>query len=109
MTPRIAETFARDTLVQLEAPSDAPAPYIICQTAEGILRFFTIPFAPGLTQHPGPGGVICSAFESDYRIAVTRNGGADTVRVIQRPLPAEPLASNRKRPLGRGRLRDRQR
>lgn len=83
-----------DTLVQLEAPSDAPAPYIICQTEEGILRFFTIPFAPGLTQHPGPGDVIYSAFERDYRIAVTRNGGADTVRVIQRPLPAEPIGDD---------------
>ena len=83
-----------DTLVQLTAPSDAPSPVIICEYGEGFIRGFTVPFASGVTQHPGPGGVIYSAFESDYRIAVTRNDGADTVRVIQRPLPAEPVGDD---------------
>ena len=83
-----------DTLVQLTAPSDAPSSVIICQHGEGFLSFFTFPFAPGLTQHPGSGGIIYSALTSDYSIAVTRNDGADTVRVIQRPLPAEPVGDD---------------
>ncbi len=83
-----------DTLVQLTAPSDAPSPVVLCEYGEGFIRPFTVPFASGVTQHPGPGGVIYSAFQSDYRIAVTRNDGADTVRVIQRPLPAEPIGDD---------------
>ena len=83
-----------DTLMHLTAPSDAPSSSIVCQYGEGFLRFFTVPFASGLTQHPGPGGVMFSAFQSDYRITVTRNDGADTVRVIQRPLPAEPVGDH---------------
>ena len=83
-----------DTLVQLEGPSDAPASFMLCQFGEGYLRGFTITFASGFTQHPGPGGVIYSAYQGDYSIAVTRNGGADTVRVIRRPLPAEPVGDD---------------
>ncbi len=77
-----------DTLPELE---DASTSAIFCQSAEGILVGFTIPFAPSLMQHPGRGGVMYSALTSDYRIAVTRNHGADTVRLIQRPLPPEPV------------------
>lgn len=77
-----------DTLPELP---DASTSAIFCQSAEGILRGFTIPFAPSLLQHPGRGGVMYSALTSDYRIAVTRNHGADTVRLIRRPLPAEPV------------------
>lgn len=80
-----------DSLPELPEPSDASPSAIFCQTAEGIFMAFTIPFAPSLLEHPGPGGVMYSAFTSDYRIAVTRNHGADTVRLIQRPLPAEPV------------------
>ena len=80
-----------DTLPELPEPSDASPSGIFCQTTDGILRVFTIPFAPSLLEHPGPGGVMYSAFTSDYRIAVTRNHGADTVRLIERPLPAEPV------------------
>ena len=80
-----------DTLEQLTLPSGPLSSAIVCQHGEGFLSFFTIPFAPGLTQHPGPAGVIYSALTSDYRIAVTRNDGADTVRVIHRPLPTEPV------------------
>lgn len=83
-----------DTLVQLPQPSDAPSSLITCQYGEGYLGFFPVPFVPSLTQHPGPGGVHYSAFEGDYRIAVTRNRGADTVRVIQRSLPVEPVGDD---------------
>ena len=80
-----------DTLPELPEPPDASSSAIICQYGEGFLTAFTIPFAPSFLEHPGPGGVMYSAFTRDYRIAVTRNHGADTVRVIQRPLPAEPV------------------
>ena len=80
-----------DTLPELPEPSDASPSAIFCQYGEGYLTAFTIPFAPSLLEHPGPGGVMYSAFTGDYRIAVTRNHGADTVRLIQRPLPAEPV------------------
>ena len=80
-----------DTLPELPEPSDASPSAIFCQYGEGFLTAFGIPFAPGLLERPGPGGVMYSAFTSDYRIAVTRNHGADTLRLIQRPLPAEPV------------------
>ena len=76
-----------DTLVQLTAPSGAFSSVIICQYGEGFLSFFTIPFAPDLAQHPGPGGVIYSALTSDYRIAVTRNDGADGRLLASVPRP----------------------
>ncbi|MCE2399135.1 MAG: hypothetical protein J4F34_08950 [Gemmatimonadetes bacterium] len=81
-----------DTLVQLEAPSDAPASSITCQWGKGYLNVFGVPFAPSVVQHPGPDGVVYSALTSDYCIAVTR--GADTVRVIHRPLPTEPVGDD---------------
>ena len=83
-----------DTLVQLEEPPDAPASSILCQWGEGFITFFTVPFAPGITQHPGPDGVVYSATTNDYRIAVTRSGGTDTVRVIHRPLSTEPIGDD---------------
>ena len=61
---------------------------------EDAISFFTIPFAPQFVQHPGPGGLIYSALTSSYRIAVTRNEGADTLRVIERPLPSEPIGDD---------------
>lgn len=80
-----------DTLPELPEPSDASPSAIFCQYGEGFITAFGIPFAPSLFERPGPGGVMYSAFTSDYRIAVTRNHGADTLRLIQRPLPAEPV------------------
>ncbi len=80
-----------DSLPELPEPSDASPSAIVCQFGEGFITAFGIPFAPSLFERPGPGGVMYSAFTSDYRIAVTRNHGADTVRLIQRPLPAESV------------------
>jgi hypothetical protein len=80
-----------DSLPELPEPADASPSGIFCEYGEGYLTAFGIPFAPSLFQRPGPGGVMYSAFTGDYRIAVTRNHGADTVRLIQRPLPAEPV------------------
>ena len=83
-----------DTLLQLEGPADRLPDGITCEYGEGYLRFFGIPFAASFMQHPGSGGVIYSALSSEYRIAATRNDGADTLRVIERPLPPEPVGDD---------------
>lgn len=75
-----------DTLLQLQGPRGIQ---IHCERG-GNIHFFQVPFAPELVQHPGPGGVLYSAMSDAYRIAVTRADG-DTVRVIERTLPAEPI------------------
>ena len=79
-----------DTLVRLDGPAGGLPSGIACQS-EGMISFFTIPFAPQFVQHPGPGGVMYSALTSTYRIAVTRYDGTDTLRVIERRLPIEPI------------------
>ena len=56
-----------------------------------MITLFPIPFGPGLAQHPGPGAVMYSAMTDVYRIAVTADNG-DTLRVIERPLPPEPIS-----------------
>lgn len=77
-----------DTLPTLRAP-DGTVSGITCTSAT-MLRSYPIPFAPRIVQHPGPDGTIYSAVTDQYRIAVTR--GADTLRVIERELPAEPVS-----------------
>ncbi len=78
-----------DTLSLLEPPP-GPAGFILCRYGE-MITSFAIPFGPGLAQHPGPGAVMYSAMTDAYRIAITGAGG-DTLRVIERPLPPEPIS-----------------
>ena len=78
-----------DTLSWLERPP-GPAGSIICQYG-GMITLFPIPFGPELAQHPGPGAVMYSSMTDAYRIAVTARNG-DTLRVIERPLPPEPIS-----------------
>ena len=78
-----------DTLLQLEHPP-GPATAVICRY-EGGLSFFPIPFQAGMVQHPGPGGVMYTAMTGTYRIAVIR-GESDTLRVMERSLPDEPIS-----------------
>lgn len=78
-----------DTLSWLRRPRDR-AGGVICQYG-GMIRLFSVPFGPGLAQHPGPGAVMYSAMTEAYRIAVTAGNG-DTLRVIERPLPPEPIS-----------------
>ncbi len=73
-----------DTLPIREDPWDQG---ITCEYNEGWISFFEIVYSPKLVQHPGPGGVMYQARTDMYRIAVTR--GADTLRIIERALPAE--------------------
>ncbi len=78
-----------DTLSWLQPPP-GPAGFILCRYG-GVITSFPIPFGPGLAQHPGPGTVMYSAMTDAYRIAVTGRNG-DTLRVIERPLPPEPIS-----------------
>lgn len=80
-----------DTVPVPTAPP-GPAASVTCSLDGGQrLRFFSIPFGAKFVQHPGPGGVIYSATADLYRIAVTL-GDSDTLRVIERALPAEPVS-----------------
>jgi len=78
-----------DTLSQLQPPP-GPAGFILCRYG-GMITSFAVPFGPGLAQHPGPGAVMYSAMTDAYRITVT-TGNGDTLRVIERPLPPEPIS-----------------
>lgn len=77
-----------DTLPTVRAPAGMVSG-ITC-TSETAMRSYPIPFAPRIVQHPGPGGTIYSVVTDQYRIAVTRD--ADTLRIIERELPAEPVS-----------------
>lgn len=78
---------AADTLLALDAP-EGTISGIRCASATAI-RSYPIPFAPRIVQHPGPESVLYSALTTDYAIYETR--GADTLRIVQRELPAEPV------------------
>ncbi len=78
-----------DTLPFLASPQSAPGE-TTCEYNEGWVSFFDIPFGPSFVQHPGPAGTLYTAVTDVYRIAVTRGG--DTLRVIERALPAEPVS-----------------
>ena len=73
-----------DTLLQLPSPGGNS---IDCERGDS-WYFFQVPFAAELVQHPGPEGVMYSAVTDAYGIAVAR-ANDDTVRVIERALPAE--------------------
>lgn len=78
-----------DTLSYQRSPAAAGST-IICRFDGGISAF-EVPFQPRLLQHPGPGGVMYVALSDAYRIAVI-HGDADTLRVIDRRLPAEDVS-----------------
>jgi len=79
-----------DTLSWLQAPPGSTG--ILC-AHEPLITFFDIPFGSGLVQHPGARGVQYLAMTDVYRIAVTRNG-TDTLRIIERGLPEEPVSDD---------------
>ena len=64
---------------------------IFCEHGAGSISFFGHPFGARFVQHPASGGVLYSAWGYFYRIRVTGAGG-DTLRVIDRTLPEEPLS-----------------
>lgn len=81
-----------DTVPLLQVPEGLPSAIrpILCE-GDGAFGLFGAPFAPKYRQHPGSGGVIYSAWGYSYRIAVTGPAG-DTIRVIARTLPTEPIS-----------------
>lgn len=77
-----------DTLLQFAGPSVAT---IRCEPSRDRSSGFAIPFGAKLVQRPGPGGLMHSAMTDAYRIALT-DANDDTVRVIERSLPAEAIS-----------------
>lgn len=77
-----------DTVFPLSPPENSGS--VTCEWGEGYISFFANPYAARLLQHPAAGGVLYSAMSNEYRIAVTR--GNDTLRVIERELPPEPVS-----------------
>ena len=75
-----------DTLHPPAAPWDHG---VRCEWDDGWSRGFDIIYSSRLLAHPGPGASMYSARTDVYSIAVTR--GTDTLRVIERQLPAEPV------------------
>ena len=78
-----------DTLLQIAGPASAS---IECEHGNRI-SFFEIPFGTKLVQRPGPGGLMYSAIADAYRIVAT-NAEDDTVRVVERSLPGEPISDD---------------
>ena len=65
---------------------------IHCEHGDRI-SFFEIPFGTKLVQRPGPGRVLYSAMTDAYRVALT-DADDDTVRVVERSLPLEPISDD---------------
>ena len=80
-----------DTVPFLRGTPDLPGMVesIFCEW-EGGLGVYPHTSGAKFVQHPGSGGVMYSAWGYFYRIAVTRGDG-DTLRVIERTLPTEPV------------------
>ncbi|MXX54316.1 MAG: hypothetical protein F4X15_03250 [Gemmatimonadetes bacterium] len=83
------DTIPRLTVEPEELPGGGTP--IICQWGGGIISFFEHPFGTRFVQHPGAGGITYAAWGYDYRVVVTEPGG-DTLRVIRRTLPEEPIS-----------------
>lgn len=82
-----------DTVPLLSGAEDRPgaiAP-MICE-GEGVTGLFGAPFAAKLALHPASGGIMYSSWGYFYRIAVTGTTAGDTIRVIERTLPTEPVS-----------------
>ena len=80
-----------DTLLPVTAPDDLPGSVepITC-TWDGGIGFYPHTAGAKFVRHPASGGVMYSAWGWFYRVAVTR-GDSDTLRVIERTLPTEPI------------------
>ncbi len=81
-----------DTLPRLRAPEDLPGatPALVCRY-EGGIGFYPHTVGAKFVQQPASGGIMYSAWGYFYRIAVTA-AGDDTLWVIERDLPTEPIS-----------------
>jgi hypothetical protein len=84
---RYTAAGASDTLVMPERPKYPPGA-IVCPAAGGAIRFFSVPFAPGILAEPGPAGELVTARTGAYLIAFLSPSG-DTLRTITRAM--EPV------------------
>ena len=84
------DTIPRLTGETEDLPGSGAA--IICQWGGGMISLFEHPFGTRFVQHPASGGIMYSAWGYYYRIAVTAADG-DTLRVIERTLPEEPISN----------------
>ena len=80
-----------DTLPYLRTAEDLPGatPTIVCEY-ERAIGFYSHTVGAKFVQQPASGGIMYSAWGYFYRIAVTAADG-DTLRVIERDLPTEPI------------------
>ena len=80
-----------DTVPGVTAPEDLPGQieWIICEWESGI-GYYPHTAGAKFVRHPASGGIMYSAWGYFYRIAVTGADG-DTLRVIERDLPTEPI------------------
>ena len=85
----IGQTSAGETGDTLRLREDPWDQSITCEYNDGWWSFFENRYSPKLAQHPGPGGTMYLSVTDAYRIAITR--GADTLRIIERDLTAEPV------------------
>jgi hypothetical protein len=79
-----------DTLVIPPTPEGRPS-NAVCPTPNGGIRFFAIPYLPGLEHAGAPGGALAVAWEDEYRILFIGVSG-DTLRVVERRLDRVPLS-----------------
>ena len=86
----VGQNSAGETGDTIRAPEDPWDQSITCEYNNGWLWFFENIYGPRLALHPGPGGTMYQAKTDIYRIALTR--GLDTLRIIERTLPAEELS-----------------
>lgn len=84
-----------DSVSLVSAPEDLPGlvETIRCEW-DGGSGFYPHTSAAKHVQHPASGGVMYSAWGYFYSVAATRGDG-DTLRVIERTLPTEPISDER--------------
>jgi hypothetical protein len=85
---RFGTAGPRDTVPFPDNPFPADDPTaggtsILCETPDGGLTFFQVPYAPRHWAVPAPGGLTAVTWTADYRIALLDAAG-DTSRVIER-------------------------
>jgi hypothetical protein len=88
MFVRHTPAAAEDTLWQLSWNPKTNS-YVQCDSPNGAIHFWDIPFYPTFLQHPAQGLLIAAVTTDAYAVAYLRNGG-DTVRVVERvgaPVP----------------------
>lgn len=83
-----------DTVPRVNVPDPDGLPGlvrpIVCDS-DGVFGIYPHAAGAKFVQHPASGGVMYSAWGYFYSVAVTR-GDSDTLRVIERTLPTEPIS-----------------